>query len=235
MLLIPINALKPGMALAQPVYHPLCEKCVLLTKGTTLKHKYIKRLDELDVTHAWIDFPGFEEVDRQVNTRISEGHMELYNVFNSSVDTLERRVEVKINLAQYTRSVRYMLANIVDDNDHEVLTHQLVSCKSSLAGHSANCCYLSLLIGAHMTGYLRSERSTLPSKVAENTSELGVGALLHDIGKLQMPDEMHSKGILDPEAQWGEYQYHVRAGFEQSREHISVVALQCNPQPSPAV
>ncbi len=224
MLLIPIDALKPGMVLAQPVYHPLCHQCVLLTKETTLQHKYIKRLHELEVTHAWIDFPGFEEVDSRINDDISAGHMRLYEVFNESVNTLERKVEVKINLSQYTRAVRNMLANIVDDSDHEVLTHQLLTCNTTLPGHSANCCYLALLIGAHMTGYLRNERSTLPAKVAENTSELGVGALLHDIGKLTMPDDMQNKGIMDPEAQWREYQYHVRVGYDHAREHASVVA-----------
>ena len=117
-----------------------------------------------------------------------------------------------------------MLADIVDDPDHEVMTHQLASCASALTGHLANCCYLSLLVGAHMTGYLRRQRSTLPASVAENTSELGVGALLHDIGKTQMPDELQAKTILDPESEWPEYRYHVRAGHQQAREHVSVVA-----------
>jgi HD-GYP domain-containing protein (c-di-GMP phosphodiesterase class II) len=75
-----------------------------------------------------------------------------------------------------------------------------------------------------MTGYLRLQRSALPADVAENTSELGVGALLHDVGKLQMPDDMQAKSILDPEAEWPEYRTHVNAGYEQAREHVSVVA-----------
>jgi HD-GYP domain-containing protein (c-di-GMP phosphodiesterase class II) len=224
MLLIPIHALKPGMSLAQPVHHPLCRQCVLLTRDTVLQPKYIKRLEELAVTHAWIDFPGFDEVDRKVNTDISLDHMRLFEVLNNSVNRLEQRVDVQINLTLYTRAVRNMLADIVADGGHEVLTHQLASCRSTLPGHSANCCYLALLIGAHMTGYLRNERATLPAKLAENTSELGIGALLHDIGKLQMPDDLQDKCILDPEAQWREYQFHVRSGYEQARDHVSVVA-----------
>ncbi len=222
--MIPQDNLKPGMVLAKAIYHPLCNQCVLLTKGTVLNGEYIKRLTELDVTHAWIDFPGVEELDHAVNDRICEDHMRLYEVLNQSVDTLERRVEVKINLHLYKKAVRYMLAHIVEDPDHELLTHQLATCRSLLPGHSANCSYLALLIGAHMTGYLRHQRAALPANVAENTSELGVGALLHDIGKMQMPDDLQRKCVLDAESTWPEYRYHVRVGYEQAREHISVVA-----------
>ncbi|HUU85269.1 MAG TPA: HD domain-containing phosphohydrolase, partial [Phycisphaerae bacterium] len=148
----------------------------------------------------------------------------LYDVINNSVNRLERRVAVKINLHYYRKAVRCMLADIVDDADHEVMTHQLACCGSAITGHLANTCYLALLVGAHLTGYVRRQRSALPANVAENTSELGVGALLHDIGKLQMPDELQTKSILDAESDWPEYRYHVRTGYDHAREHISVVA-----------
>jgi HD-GYP domain-containing protein (c-di-GMP phosphodiesterase class II) len=224
MLLISTKSLRPGMTLAQPIFHPLSERCILLNKGVVLESGYLGRLDEFGVTHVWIEFPGLEEVDGAVNESISADHARLYGVINNSIDTLERRVAVKINLHHYRKAVRCMLADIVEDADHEVMTHQLASCGSALAGHLANCCYLSLLVGAHMTGYLRRQRSTLPADVAENTSELGVGALLHDIGKMQMPDELQAKTILDPESEWPEYRFHVQAGYQQAREHVSAVA-----------
>jgi len=224
MLLIPTQALKAGMTLAQPILHPLCETCVLLNEGVRLEGQYIDRLVEFGVDHVWIDFPGLEEVDSAVDRNISADHLRLYQVINSSIDRLERRVAVRINLHQYRKAVRCMLTNIVESPAHDVITHQLASCGSVLAGHLANTCYLSLLVGAHLTGYLQRQRSSLPPHVAENTSELGVGALLHDVGKLQMPDELQDKCVLDPESQWREYRYHVRAGYEHAYDHISVVA-----------
>lgn len=224
MLLIPANVLKEGMTLAQPIYHPLAESCMLLNKGVVVEAKYIAKLNDIGVTHIWVQFDGLESLDGGANESISAEHIRLYEAINNSVDQLERRVEVKLSLHQYRKVVRSMLANIVEDPDHEVVTHQLTSCGSLLTGHLANCSYLSLLVGAHMTGYLKNQRSTLPADVAENTSELGVGALLHDIGKLQMPEEMQLKSVLDPEVEWPEYRYHVQTGFEEAREHVSVVA-----------
>ena len=224
MLLVPTRALRPAMTLAQPVFHPQSDSCVLLNRGVALDEAYIVGLRKFEISHVWIDFPGLEELDSTVNQKVSADHARLYEVINNSIDRLERRVSVKINLHHYRKAVRCMLGSIVEEPDHEVMTHQLASCGTALAGHLANCSYLSLLVGAHLTGYLRRQRSTLPSDVAENTSERGVGALLHDIGKMQMPDEMQDKTILDPESQWPEYRYHVRAGYQHAREHLSVIA-----------
>ncbi len=224
MLLLPTTSLKVGMTLAQPILHPLCESCVLLTDGVTLEPSYIQRLNELGVSHVWIDFPGLDEVDAALNKEISQDHLRLYQAINDSIERLERRVAVKLNLHQYRKAVRCMLTNIVEEPNHDVITHQLASCGSVLTGHLANCSYLSLLVGAHMTGYLRRQRSSLPADIAENTSELGVGALLHDVGKLLMPDELQNKSILDEQADWPEYRCHVHAGFDHAHENVSVVA-----------
>jgi HD-GYP domain-containing protein (c-di-GMP phosphodiesterase class II) len=224
MLLVPTTSLKAGMVLAHPVYHPASTDMILLNKGYVLNDEMITRLHDFALTHVWVEFPGLEEVDRKTNERINRGHMALFQVLNGSVDKMEKRVAVKVNLRQYKRAVRQMLMEIVTDPDHEVITHQLSGCGPLLSGHLANCCYLSLLIGAHMSGYLRHERSTLPPGVAENTAQLGLGALLHDVGKLNMTDEMQAKSIIDQEADWPEYRMHVQAGYEEVRETVPVVA-----------
>lgn len=224
MLLVPVKSLKPGMSLAQAVHHPFSDGCLLLNKATVLTSTYIDRLCEMQVSHAWIHVPGFEELDDAVSESVSSGHLGLFDAINSSIDCLERRIAVEINLEHYRTAVRELLSDIVEHADHEVVTHQLASCGSVLAGHLANCSYLSLLVGAHMSGYLRRQRSALPPQVAENTSELGLGALLHDIGKIPMPDELRNRCILDPESEWPEYRMHVQAGYAEAREHISAIA-----------
>lgn len=224
MLLVPLASIREGMVLAQPVFHPSSSDLVLLNTGYVLDQEMITRLADFRLSHVWVEFPGLEEIGQEANERINRGHMALYHALQGSVDKLERRVAVKVNLHQYKKAVRHMLTEIVADPDHEVITHQLATCCPLLSGHLANCCYLSLLIGAHMSGYLRAERSTLPAHVAENTGQLGLGALLHDIGKLPMPDELRSRCILDPEGEWREYRLHVIAGYDEVREHLPVVA-----------
>jgi len=149
--------------------------------------------------------------------------MDLLRVLDKSINTLEHRVEVKVHVEQYRHAVHEMLTRIVQEPSHQVVTQQLAMCAPALAGHMANCSYLALLIGAHLSGYLISQRPAVPPALAENTTQLGLGALLHDVGKVYMPDDLQSVCALDEEASWPEYRFHVRSGYDEIREHVSPV------------
>jgi HD-GYP domain-containing protein (c-di-GMP phosphodiesterase class II) len=224
MLLVPTETLKPGMKLARAMLHPDRPDLLLLAEGSVLDHSTIDHLRSHGISFAWISFPGLEEIDPQVTDNLARGHLELYSALNRSIDHLERRVLVSVNINQYKRAVHSMLTQIIDCPEHDPLTHQLLMCGPRMTGHLANCAYLALLVGAHLAGYLRNQRRALPPEVAENTAMLGLGALLHDIGKLNMPDELREASILDPDSTTREYRSHVQAGYEEVREHLSPVA-----------
>lgn len=224
MLLVPCSQLKVGMVLAQPVFHPACKELVLLNSDYVLEAEMIKRLNAFDLTHVWVRFPGLDELDSVPNERIARAHAVLCETINTSIGRLEGRLEVKANLYRIKQAIAQMVTEIVVHHDHEVITHQLASCGPQLSGHLGNCCYLSLLLGAQMSGYLVAERRAIPAKVAENTSQLGLGALLHDVGKLNMEETLKTKSILDEESAWPEYRLHVQAGYEMVRETTSVLA-----------
>lgn len=224
MLLLTVESLRPGMKLARPVLHPDRSDLLLLSAGYALEQSMINLLLKQGIGHAWISFPGLEELDGRVSSETARSHMELYRVLNDSIDRLEKRVEVKVNVQKYKKAVHQMLANIVEHSSHEVIMHQLRLCGPRLAGHQANCSYLALLVGAHLTGYVRTQRRSLRADIAENTAQLGLGALLHDVGKSSMSDELREVSILSPESAWNEYRYHTIRGYEEIREHISPVA-----------
>lgn len=224
MLLVGVESLRPGMTLARPVLHPDRSDLLLLGEGYTIDAAMVDHLRRHGVMHAWIAFPGLEEVDPRVSEKIGRSHMELYQVLSRSVDHLEQRVSVKTNIQHYKRAVHHMLAEIVDHPDHDVIMHQLKLCGPRLVGHQANCAYLALLVGAHLSGYLRSQRKTLNAEFAENTAQLGLGALLHDVGKLAMTDDLRGTTILDERSAWPEYRYHAQSGYQEVRDHLSPVA-----------
>jgi len=224
MLLVPVAFLRPGMTVARPVLHPDKDALLLLAEGQTLDGAAINHLRAHKVTHAWVCFAGLEDLDRAFCPGVSSRHVGLVKALNTSIDTLERRVAVKTNVQHYRRAVHQMLAEIIANPDHAPLTHQLASCGPTLAGHMANVAYLALLVGAHLSGYLRLQRRSLPADLADNTAQLGLGALLHDIGKINMPDHLKRVGILDPEASAREYRTHVLSGYAEVRDHIPSVA-----------
>ncbi|MEM8835211.1 MAG: HD domain-containing phosphohydrolase [Planctomycetota bacterium] len=224
MLLVPLRSLRPGMVVGRAVQHPLREDLCLLSAGFELNEAMIDRLSDHRISHVWLDVPGLEDLVGSENDEVERRHLDLYRVLDSSIDRLERRVDVRMHVNNYRTAVHGMLAEIVTDPTHDVVTHRLSMCGPTLAGHMANCSYLSLLIGAHLSGYLQQERRTLPPAVAENTAQLGLGALLHDIGKLNMPDELRDRWAADDEGEWPEYRLHVSVGHDEVREHVSPVA-----------
>lgn len=224
MLLLGVDSVQAGMTLARPVLHPDRSDLLLLAKGFDLDDSIIALLRQQGITHVWITFPGLEELDERISEDVARSHMELYRVLDESIDRLEHRVELKVDVQRYRKAVHHMLADIVAHANHDVIMHQLRACGTRLTGHQANCAYLALLVGAHLGGYLRAERRTLQSDVAENTAQLGLGALLHDVGKAGLDSKMRDTCILDDESRWEEYRSHTARGFEIVREQISPVA-----------
>lgn len=215
MLLIPTKALKEGMQIAQPVFHPKREEIILLEPDFMLTSTIISRLVEFDIRYVWVDFPDLEEVDDKISPKVALDHMRLYQELRGAISRFKRRVALEMNFTDYRRAIERILLDIVEDPDHQVLTNNLAECGSQMAGHMANCCYMALLLGAHMSGYLRQQRKALPPTVAEDTHRLGLGAMLHDIGKAELPAGLRDKTILDPESAMPEYRYHTVIGFEQ--------------------
>ena len=224
MLMVPVESLRPGMKLARPVLHPDRTDLLLLGEGYVLDRTTIDAMNAHGVSFTWISFPGLEEIDHGGSDRVAKGHIALYQALNQSIDALEQRVMVNLNVQHYKRAVHHMLAQIVDCPEHDPVTHQLMMCGPRLTGHMANCSYLALLVGAHLGGYLRNQRRALPADVAENTAQLGLGALLHDIGKINMPDDVREVCILDPDASSKGYRLHVAAGYQEVHEYVSTVA-----------
>jgi len=224
MLLVPVIFLRPGMVTARPVLHPEKDALLLLGEGYSLDQRTITQLTTNRVSHVWINFPGLEDVNAP-SREVAIGHMELIRVLNNSIDRLEHRVTVNGNVQHYRKTVHQLLAEIVADPGHDPLTYQLAVCSPTLAGHLANVAYLSLLLGNHLGGYLRDQRKTLSSDDAENTTQLGLGALLHDVGKVFMADELQHFNILDNPDESGErYRTHVLSGYQEVRDHIPSVA-----------
>jgi len=224
MLLLPTSVLKPGMALARHVLHPDRADLLLLARGYVLDTGTITHLRSNFISHVWIDFPALDELQGRISEDIAQSHMELFKVLSGSIERLEPRVSLSVNVQKYRKAVHHMLADIVEHSNHDIITNQLRLCGNRLAGHQANCAYLALLIGAHLSGYVRTQRNKLPTDVAENTAQLGLGALLHDVGKATMPDDIRHITALDSESLCEEYRCHTRSGYETIRDHISPVA-----------
>lgn len=172
---------------------------ILLSQGVELTESYLEKLKGYGINEIYID----DEVSRGIelhetiaeNTRLEAkslvkdlmGKYRFTNSFNS--DKVIAVVDEIIDELLASNDILLSLSDIksVDDYTFE---------------HSVNVCIISLIIGIGLK---------FP---AENLRELGIGAILHDIGKLMIPDEILKKPSQLTVDEFEEIKRHTVYGYE---------------------
>jgi HD-GYP domain-containing protein (c-di-GMP phosphodiesterase class II) len=124
--------------------------------------------------------------EKKDSTKVS-ARKTFFNAIGVVQDTLNQsRNSGVVNISKTKRVVQELINRIIDDEAAIVELTSLRSFDDYTYVHSVNVCVLSLVLGFH----LGLDRKAL--------SNLGVGALLHDIGKTKLPIELVNKpGVYD--------------------------------------
>lgn len=206
---ISIRNCKPGMILAKPIYNEIGR--TLVGKDIELTEGLIQRLDVLDIDSVFIEDSRTDDiiVEDAITERtrqnalstIKSAFKELYDV-----KLIEKPV-MRGNLAKSFKSVLNMIIEDLKSNQQAMLMLSSIYVKDLyLYNHSLNVSLYSISIGM---GKGLNHQQLL---------ELGLGALLHDIGKTIIPlSILEKKGPLTAE----EYDFvkeHSKEGFEILRK-----------------
>ncbi|MDD4600442.1 hypothetical protein SDC9_05960 [bioreactor metagenome] len=207
-----LDNITSGMKLAKPLYS--AEGMILLNAGIELKERFIGRLHELDVTYVYIEDDLTNDID--IPDIINE------KTRVESIATAKNIIEnIKVGKGVDADQAKKVTNLLVDElaRNHGTLVNfiDMRTQHDYLFGHSVNVCVLSIMTGLSL-GYdeLRLR-------------DLGVGALLHDVGKTQLPVELLNKtGRLTFEETL-EIKKHPLLGFEILRKNpdISLVSAHC--------
>ncbi len=180
---VPVEKLEPGMKVGYPVLGE--DGSVLLNQGVILNPTYIRRLRELGFKSIFVETDLFQDVKIDEPIKL-DTRQRVQKIFHDTVKRLQRG-----DMTSY-REVSRVLENILE----EILAHeksivylvQMRSCSDSIFTHSVNVAVLSLLLGKYLDLSLLQLR------------KLGLGALLHDLGKIRFPEGfLKEKESLDEE------------------------------------
>lgn len=178
-----VDKVKEGMVLGRTLHSN--DGNTLLNAGIILKNSYITKFKDLGIRELYVE----DEISRDIvlNDVISE----------------ETRFEARINIKNAMDSIRYgnsldvmpvrnsvckMIDELMDVSDTMVNLQDLKSNDQYTFSHSVNVCVLSLITGISMKYDEKRLR------------ELGIGAMLHDVGKTKIPNEILNKpGTLTAE------------------------------------
>ncbi|WP_432665896.1 HD-GYP domain-containing protein [Wukongibacter baidiensis] len=211
---IDVDELKEGMILGENLYDSLGN--ILLGDGITLRETYIVKIKTLDISNVWI------KNKLPIKEMKKENHSDPY--------LLETRLEAKRFIADTMQEfylngavvekvleiVNKLIEELLENDEIVISLGKLRTIDDYTLEHSVNVCIMSLVIGLSY-GF-----------EYEELVDLGVGAILHDIGKMLIPQEILNKpGALTVE----EYEIvknHTTYGYDilKKSEGISGIAAE---------
>lgn len=230
MRLVPLSVVREGVFLAQTLYNS--DGKVLLVKGTKLSDRYISKIREHGFYSVYIfDQYSEQELDDVIKPQIRRKAIDtvssIYNNF-VAIEGDNTNEFKKKNLRNENESsfdaIQKMAKLIVDDIfSQPKLLISLVDIKSLdtyTYNHSVNVGILALTIGIAY-GLNRND-----------LYDLTLGCMLHDVGKIFVPNEILNKQGQLNDQEFGIIKEHCEKGFAYLRENtdlgpkVRIVALQ---------
>ena len=222
MLRVNIRNAKEGMVLALPVRHPAALNQVLLKIGYPLEDTSVRRMAELGVRVVWVKYPSLACLDRFISEKVVEAHSNLIHSVASAFEGAQAKATPKMGYDTYIESIGKLINALVSNPHAAVFIGELNDGNAGdLMRHSSTVSYLSLLMGLKLGGYLVQQRKHIDSARAAEVTNLGLGAMQHDIGVMQLPDptrELYGQSGSDLDPLWRD---HTSLGYNSVRGNIA--------------
>ena len=208
MRLVLTENLKKDMKLAKPIYE---NGKILLNRGVKNLFKYKDKLLEIGVKHLYVD--DKYSYDIEVNEAIKDStRRNGKKIVTNTFDRIKKGF-LDIN----TQSLKSVVEDITDELvlNEDVLLN-LVSLKSTsdyTYEHSVNVSVICIALGK-MLGYSENE-----------LFKLGMGGMLHDVGKTLIPEEILNKPTSLTDYEYQVMKNHPELGFNYLQQINSVSPL----------
>lgn len=212
------------MVLAAPIHHPDAGDLCLLKANYVLESYAISRLKELAIGYVWVRHPGFDFLDSQIGQAIPASREDMYRSVRDSFTGISRKTAGAFELREHQRVVSNMIMALLANKDNAVFADRLWNDEKDLFSHSSNVAYLSLVVGMRIREYVVSERRYVTERDGRDLTNLGIGAMLHDLGKLGIDREWHNVHRLDEAADCDGYREHTLRGYNALRERVEPTA-----------
>lgn len=213
MLLTNIQDVAPGMKAGSLVIHPEAPDVILLKPGAELDARVLARLAELGVHQVWVEHDLTRDLDGAASPWLTMVKVEAYKQLKGDGRQALRTIPDRMNAYQGT--VASLIKELAKQKEFAGLTDQLFRCASDLACHCVNVAHIATLVGLQLQAYTLRQRATRGGTRGGDEIELGLGALLHDIGKLALDGRPAGHHEIAPEAgvDLEAYRRHVDEGY----------------------
>ncbi|MFC7063994.1 HD-GYP domain-containing protein [Halobacillus seohaensis] len=212
--------LQQGDTLGKSIYNENGK--VLLRQGVTFTKSLIRRLFDYQITYVYVDDPLTSDI--QVNYPINEetrskaihtikrSFLDLQKSNNNDQKILFERISLEMN-----QTVSTIVSELRGNHDTMSLLSDIFVYDDYVFTHSLNVAMYAIALANELD---------LPNRKVE---EIGLGAILHDIGKMTIPRNILLKTSSLTAEEFTLIKTHAEAGFQLLRSVSSVplVAAHC--------
>lgn len=216
MRLVSLRQVRPGMKLGRTVFTE--DGKVLLGTGMVLTERLIAGLTRSKIDAVYLDDPRTEDIQVEEVIRPQTRQIAVEAIEKTFKQiTNSNKLARKISLIEMGLHFQRAFSSILDDLllNKQMIGHlsSISSHSPSLYHHSVNVAVLATAVGMSL-GYNR-----------QRLMDLGIGAMLHDMGKLNLPEEM-----LQKEERWTDEEkeiakQHTMHGFNMLRKQHDISLL----------
>lgn len=210
MRLVNMRFVEEGSILARPVINST--GMVLLRAGVLLTASYIERLKALGYDVLFIQDDRLEDVE--IHVAITAQTREVaYKSIELICKYIERDSKDSLPMDSIRMTVQQMINDLLSSADILGNLTEIQGYDDYTFHHSVSTTIISLIL-AIASGY--SEQKLI---------ELGMGVLMHDIGKVKVPEGILNKKEKLTEAEFEEIKQHTTYGFDILRKNNDISLL----------
>ncbi|WP_136604148.1 HD-GYP domain-containing protein [Paenibacillus dokdonensis] len=218
MRLVPVRKLQEGMRIGKKIYSD--EGVILLADGVVLTAPLIRRLIELDIGYIYIEDGLTEGIHIPEMLQEETRRNALQNIRKNFQRLSETSKMTKgyFHLGKdFSKVMESILSDVSSQEESMILLMDMNTADQYLYKHSLNVCVYTLVLGI-ANGYTEVQLMVL-----------GLGALLHDIGKTQIPQRVLVKPQKLTDEEFRMIQAHTDIGYKilKDEPNIPLLAAHC--------
>jgi HD-GYP domain-containing protein (c-di-GMP phosphodiesterase class II) len=226
MLRVPVQNIEPGMILARPIPLPQDPRRYLLQRDREVPMDLVPRLKELGIYEVWVRCRDLEFLEDMIEEGLGDRQRDVYHQVRRNFEGVMRGAAVEMDIGRFQNSIGDLFGFLKKSSCGSVLLQKLDAFDNYLMSHSTNVCYMSLLLGLKLERYLIEERSFKKPREAKDLQLLGLGCLLHDVGKMRIPQHILNKPTRLSTEEMALMEMHTIYGHQMVKGQVPASAAQ---------
>lgn len=222
---VPLSSVNPGDTLARELKVRSPQEGVLyklrLEEGTELTDNRIKRLKKLGISKVPVEREHTDDLDQYMfDPELEEAQDEVLNEYDDIVSSVKNQEGLDDSKFRQFKSTIDRLIETLKSTEAMAAFTTLKTHDDYTSKHSLDVAKISLMLGLEYDSYfrhqMREQTGASRSYVNKNMlRDLGIGAMLHDVGKIDVDRDILQKPDQLSDDEYQKIQEHPSIGYEE--------------------